>query len=103
MTKLVTNILASNQVQISDGISQSGRIDQTMGVLQGDPLSPLLFNVLAKDVSAKIKEGAKNLNLYTYADDMAIAADNISDMQNGMDVISQWADGNELKDRKSVV
>jgi Reverse transcriptase (RNA-dependent DNA polymerase). len=58
-------------------------------VLQDDPLSPLLFNVLIQDVSAKIKEGAKDLNLYTYADDMAIAADNISDMQEGMDVITK--------------
>ena len=28
---------------------------------------------------------------------MALAADNISDMQKGMDVITQWADDNELK------
>ena len=97
MTNLVINILASNQVQISDGISQSGWIDQTIGVLQGDPLSPLPFSVLTQDVSAKIKEGAKNLNLYIYSDDMAIAADNISDMQKGMDVNTQWADDKELK------
>jgi Reverse transcriptase (RNA-dependent DNA polymerase). len=56
-------------------------------VLQGDPLSPLLFNVLTQDVSAKIK-GVKNLNVYTYEDNMALAAD-ISDMQKGMDIITQ--------------
>ena len=78
-------------IYYSDGISQSGWIDQTIGVLQGDPLSPLLFNVLTQDVSARIKEGDKNLNLYTHADDMAIAADNVSDMQKGMDVTTQWA------------
>jgi Reverse transcriptase (RNA-dependent DNA polymerase). len=53
--------------------------------------------VLTQDVSVRIKEGAKNLNLYTYADDMALAADNISDTQKAMDVITQWADDNELK------
>ena len=37
------------------------------------------------------------LSYHTYADDMAIAADNISDMQKGMDIITQWADDNELK------
>ena len=31
------------------------------------------------------------------ADDMALDADNISEMQKGMDVITQWADDNELK------
>ena len=97
MTNLIANILAYNHMQISDGISQSGWIDQTVGVLKDDLLSPLLFNVLTQDVSAKIKEEAKNLNLYIYSDDMAIAADNISDMQKGMDIMTQWADDNELK------
>ena len=96
MMNLIANILASNQVQISDGISQSGWIDQTIGVLQGDPLSSLLFNVLTHDVSAKIK-GVKNLNVCTYADDMVLAADNISGMQKEMGVITQWAEDNELK------
>jgi Reverse transcriptase (RNA-dependent DNA polymerase). len=51
MTNLIANILVYNQVQINDGISQSGWINQTIGVLQGDPLSPLLFNVLTPRMS----------------------------------------------------
>lgn len=31
-----------------------------------------------------------------YANDMALAADSITELQNGMDVIKQWADENEL-------
>lgn len=46
MLKLISNIIAENYVQISNGIDKSKWISQTNGVLQGDPLSPLLLNVL---------------------------------------------------------
>lgn len=96
MTQLIANIMAENQVQIRDGISQSDWIEQTIGVLQGDPLSPLLFNVLTHDVSSTIKEGVENVNVYMYADDMALASDSIKDLQKGMDLLTKWADINEL-------
>lgn len=53
LTRVIRNILAYNKVEVSDGISTSREIIQTNGVLQGDPLSPTLFNVATADVSER--------------------------------------------------
>jgi len=56
LTALISNNLTDNQTQIDDGIGKSRRLIQTNGVLQGDLLSPILFNALTQDVGAKIIE-----------------------------------------------
>ena len=50
LARLIRNILSSNCVEICDNISKSNPIQQTVGVLQGDPLSPLLFIVATADI-----------------------------------------------------
>ena len=47
---LAHNILSYNSIIISDNVTTSKEIMQTNGVLQGDPLIPLLFNVATHDV-----------------------------------------------------
>ena len=44
-------------------------ISQKAGVLQGDPLSPLLFSIATADVT-QILEGTANMYIYAY--DMAL-------------------------------
>ena len=94
---LISNILSENYVQINDSISQSKWLTQTNGVLQGDPLSPLLFNILMHDVVAAVKQGARTLSTYIYADDLALASNNRDDLQKGMNSLIEWSDVNELK------
>jgi hypothetical protein len=55
LTMLISNILAFNRIQIDDRIGKSHWLIQTNGVLQGDPLSLILFNALTHD-GAKIKK-----------------------------------------------
>ena len=43
---LMSNKLAKNLVQVYDSVAISNWTSQTNGTLQGDPLSPILFNVL---------------------------------------------------------
>ena len=43
LCNIITSILSENYIEIDDGISRSRPIRQTVGVLQGDPLSPLLY------------------------------------------------------------
>ena len=70
LTAIVRDILAHNERTIQDGISKSGRISQKAGVLQGDPLSPLLFSIVTADVT-QILEGAANMHMY--ADNMGLS------------------------------
>jgi retron-type reverse transcriptase len=93
LTTLISNILADNQIQIDDGIGKSQWLIQTNDVLQGDPLSPILFNALTHDVGAKIKEGTDTM-IYMYADDMALVSGNIPDLQKTVDLLSIWAQTN---------
>ena len=58
------DILARNEITIQDGISKSGWISQKAGVLQGDPLSPLLSSIATADVTQILEKAA---NMYIYA------------------------------------
>ena len=94
LTAIVRDILARNEITIQDGISKSGRISQKAGVLQGDPLSPLLFSIATADVT-QILEGAANM--YIYADDMALTAQSCETLQDNFHRLAKWAGENDLQ------
>jgi hypothetical protein len=96
LTTLMSNILADNQIQIDDGIGKSQWFIQTNGVPQGGPLSPILFNALTHDVGAKIKEETDTV-IHMYADDMALVSETIPDLHKAIDLLSIWAQTNEIK------
>ena len=56
LTTLTHNILAANTIHIDDNVTTSKGIIQTNGVLQGDPLGPLLFNIATHDVVQRIRQ-----------------------------------------------
>ena len=94
LTRLVTSILARNTVRIEDSLSVSRPLEQTNGVLQGNPLSPLMFNIETRDVIEHVRtEGVK---AYLYADDMALVSTSKEDLQTAFDRLSQWAEANDL-------
>ena len=97
LTHLIQNILRRNNVQISDSITMSADITQTNGVLQGDPLSPLLFNIATHDVVQSIREQAPNIKMYIYADDMVLGSHDRVELQEATYAIEKWADQNELQ------
>lgn len=91
---IVTNILAVNKVRINDGTSTSDSIIQTNGVLQGDPLSPLLFNAATADIVKAVLGENSPVALYMYADDMVMGAKQIEDLQRAFDKLIGWTKDN---------
>ena len=68
---------------------------QTNGILQGDPLSLLLFNIATADV---IKMTAtENTRVYLYADDMTLTSTKAHDLQSSLNNLTTWAEENSLK------
>ena len=93
--KFISSILESNEISISDGHLESMNIAQTNGVLQGDPLSPMLFNVLTNDIVTKIT--TEEVKILLYADDMVILSKNRNGMQQAINKLEDWTRENELK------
>jgi retron-type reverse transcriptase len=95
--KLISNILVENNIQVYDNTAKSDWISQKNGVLQGEPLSPHLFNVLTYDIIEKINKKVQNVMVYMYADSMALALSNREEIQKTTDALIEWADENELQ------
>lgn len=93
-TRLLQNILASNYIEIDNTISKSDPIEQTNGVLQGDPISPLLFIIATAEITRVID--IEDVKVYAYADDMAFLSHSIDKLQNAFDKLTVWADENDL-------
>ena len=71
--------------------------DISMGVRQGDTLSPTLFGIFIDDMVNDIKDLDKGipiseskLSILLYADDVAIMAENENDLQTMLNQVSKW-------------
>ena len=85
----------SSCVNINDSLSDWFDVD--MGVKQGCVLSPVLFSMFIDDLVVDINKTGKGVPLDSdiiasllYADDVAILAENVSDLQSILNVVDQW-------------
>ena len=74
------------------------------GVLQGDTLSPTLFNIFINDLIPSVKSlnkgvpiGDQNLSILLYADDIIILSENASDLQSMLDSVYNWSFKNMIR------
>lgn len=89
------NMLKHNTITIDNNIERSKAVTQTNGVLQGDPLSPLLYNIATADIIQAVT--TESTKAYLYADDMALSSKNHEDLQNSLNKLATWAEENGLK------
>jgi hypothetical protein len=92
-TTKLRNILGKNVMQIDDTITRSQPLQQMNGVLQGDPLSSLLFIVTMDITQASQNEG--NVKFYAYAD-MVLVAKLVENLQTAFNNVMEWFAKNEL-------
>jgi hypothetical protein len=107
LLKLLCAILNINYIQVNDGLLLSDPIIQSNGVLQGDPLSALLFNLLTHDIPRRISEATNGAaKVVMYADDLAIITDDVETLQTALDTLFLWCEERRMqvnKDKTKVI
>ena len=88
------SLIASNYVRLKSGNYLMQKIAQNIGAPQGDKLSPLLFAIYIADLDAILSNGSKIL---FYADDLAIAHENIRIVQESVTSLERYCDQNGLR------
>jgi hypothetical protein len=97
MLNILCTLLDANLIQINDGLQLSSSITQSNGVLQGDPISPLLFNLLTSDIKiALFDDNNKDVKLLMYADDLVLYSKSLFQLQYTMIKLKTWCDTNNL-------
>lgn len=92
--RTISSILSENYVSVDDNLLLSKPILQTVGVLQGDPVSPLLFNIVTHDVVQAT--ASEQVKILIYADDMVLLSPNLERLQESMDKLTKWSEENQL-------
>jgi hypothetical protein len=79
------NNYENTTTRVTCGQTTTGRIEFKRGVKQGDPISPIIFNILLDELITKLQEkigikwGERNLSCIAYADDIVLYAENMND------------------------
>ena len=81
----------------------STNIQSNLGLKQGCPLSPMLFNLYIDDIEKVFDESCcpikfqnKNINHFLYADDLVLISESSEGLQNSLDKVHQFANSKHL-------
>jgi hypothetical protein len=89
---LIRNILSENSIRVDDGLELMLPITQRKGVLQGDSLSPTLFNCYIADLAAQLRQTTATFRFY--ADDLVIWSTEALHIRHSLRLLSDWCNEN---------
>ena len=95
-------ILQNSKSVIRSGSALSSPFSSKIGVPQGDPCSPLLFNLFLADLPDSLPHRPPSLHntnipYIQYADDLVLLADSSDELQIAIDALSLYCSENSLK------
>ena len=106
MLRAVKSLYSSVSVCVRINGFTTDWFDVNVGLRQGCPLSPLLFNCFINDLALKIKAVGKGVPIdddddeliciMLYADDVVLIAENERDLQTMLNELSAWCEANHM-------
>lgn len=105
---LIGNMISGSSAQVLVNGTLSDSFDIGRGVKQGDPLSPLLFDIAIEPLAAYIRSKCKgiklgntNYTIFLYADDIFIVAQDEQELIEYMNILDKWHMASGLAINKS--
>ena len=104
------NIYKNTQCAVKIGDKLTKFFPCKQGVRQGDPLSPLLFNIFINDIFKRLREancdpvtldGTNYINALAYADDIVLLSTTKEGLQKAIDTVQKYCEEWKLKMNKS--
>ena len=100
--RMYATLLNNSKSVIRSGSTLSAPFSSDKGVPQGDPSSPLLFNLFVSDLPDSLAHTPPSLNnteipYIQYADDLVLLADSPDDLQIAIDSLNLYCQENHLK------
>ena len=101
---LIKSIYKNTKCAVKFNNKTTNFMDYKRGVLQGNPLSPLLFNLYINDIIERLKptrditlNGIDKFNVLMYADDIIVFANSKEILQQNLDIISKYCEDWKLQ------
>ncbi|NXR57205.1 PO21 protein, partial [Hippolais icterina] len=104
IVNLVRNMYENIYTYITTKKTQTDRIQIQVGVKQGDPMSPFLFNLAMDPLLCELEEkgkghhrGSSCITAMAFADDLVLLSDSWEDMKENIKILEAFCDLTGLK------
>ena len=94
---LMRNMFSFNFIKVVSDNYVTEPINQSIGVPQGDKLSPLIFSLFIADLADHLKGNEEDLIIIFYADDLVIVSKTLSTLQMAMERLQKYCTTNKLE------